>query len=72
MNTPDESRAHDDQTLDAPEPAPVDAAQIERIRTRIQMEQNLFLGMIAGIIAALVGAIIWATITSLRNFKSVG
>lgn len=47
----------------------VDSATVDKFKSRIEHEQNLFLGIIAGIGAAIVGAAIWATVTVATEYQ---
>jgi hypothetical protein len=48
---------------------PIDPAQLEYLRQRLESEQNLPLGVLAGAVASLVGAALWAGITVATGYQ---
>jgi hypothetical protein len=51
------------------QPHAVDPEIANRFQSRLEREQNLFLGIIAGIGAAILGAAIWATVTVATEYQ---
>lgn len=64
--TPEES-AEASQTQ--PQESTVTAEQVQELKEKLKMEQNLTMGILASVAAALVGAALWAVITVATKYQ---